>query len=97
MRHLFPISETSVNVCYLGPTPKHPEAIWDRRSKTPKQSGLTLSERTLSTNLVDQVHVEKAQVAAIPKGDLLPFFHDKLGMDEFQSRQLLLDMRFDML
>jgi proton-dependent oligopeptide transporter, POT family len=41
--------------------------------------------------LVDQLHVEKAQVDAIPKSDLMPFLHEKLGMDAFQAKQLLWD------
>jgi dipeptide/tripeptide permease len=41
--------------------------------------------------LVDVLHVDQAQVAAIQKSDLLPFFHEKLGMDAFQARQVLWD------
>jgi dipeptide/tripeptide permease len=41
--------------------------------------------------LVDQLHVDKAQVAAIPRGDLLAFFHEKMGMDAFQAKQVLWD------
>lgn len=39
--------------------------------------------------LVNQLHVNKAQVDAIHKSDLMPFFHEKLGMNPFQAKQLL--------
>lgn len=41
--------------------------------------------------LVDKLNVDKAQVEAIPKADLLPFFHERLGMDSFEARQVLWD------
>ena len=37
------------------------------------------------------MNVDKAQVDGISKADLLPFFHEKLGMDSFQARQVLWD------
>lgn len=39
--------------------------------------------------LVDKMNLDKAQVDAISKADLLPFFHEKLGMNSFQARQVL--------
>ena len=39
--------------------------------------------------LVNELNTDQGQVDAIPKADLLPFFHEKLGMDSFQARQVL--------
>jgi dipeptide/tripeptide permease len=39
--------------------------------------------------LVNELNIDQGEVDAIPKADLLPFFHEKLGMDSFQARQVL--------
>jgi proton-dependent oligopeptide transporter, POT family len=39
--------------------------------------------------LVDHLQVDKAKVESIPRGDLMAFFHEKIGMDAFQAKELL--------
>jgi POT family proton-dependent oligopeptide transporter len=41
--------------------------------------------------LVDHMNVAEAQVAAVSKNDLLPFFEQTVGVDAWQTRQLLWD------
>jgi dipeptide/tripeptide permease len=39
--------------------------------------------------LVDELKLDKARIEAIPKGDLMAFFHDKVDLDPFAARALL--------
>ncbi|MFZ9938423.1 MAG: hypothetical protein ACO3JG_15405, partial [Luteolibacter sp.] len=42
-------------------------------------------------HLVEKLGADATDVAALPKGDVMPMLQDKLGMNEFATRQLLWD------
>jgi dipeptide/tripeptide permease len=42
-------------------------------------------------HLVDKLGMQAGEVTALPKSEVLPMLHQKLGMDEFAARQLLWD------
>jgi MFS family permease len=42
-------------------------------------------------HLVDKLDMDSAEVLALPKSDVLPMLQEKLGLDEFATRQLLWD------
>jgi proton-dependent oligopeptide transporter, POT family len=42
-------------------------------------------------HLVDKLGLDRGEVAALPKGDVLPLLQQKLGLDEIATRQVLWD------